>query len=152
MRNGDLTKMRVRDQTIRNHKLLLDNSQPQTFSVKRSRAQANQSRFASLCSSVFADSRYSDLGRTQPSTELQSINSQGIWVRCPGSLPGWGCSVSSDARCCRPEGQAGKLTGGVSQVAEPIPELNVICTIARASRTKPLAGKKPGWQPTQRAR
>ena len=33
---GDLTKMLVRDQTIRSHKLSLDNSQPQTFSVKRS--------------------------------------------------------------------------------------------------------------------
>ena len=54
---GDLTKMLVRDQTIRSHKLSLDNSQPQTFSVKRSRAQGNQSRFTSLCSSVFADSR-----------------------------------------------------------------------------------------------
>ena len=53
----DLTKMLVRDQTIRSHKLSLDNSQPQTFSVKRSRAQGNQSRFTSLCSSVFADSR-----------------------------------------------------------------------------------------------
>ena len=44
---GDLTKMLVRDQTIRSHKLSLDNSQPQTLSVKRSRAQVNQSRFTS---------------------------------------------------------------------------------------------------------
>ena len=107
-----------------------------------------------LCSPPFAVSRYWGIGWRRSSTELQSLNSPGIYARCTGPLPELGLFGPSVAYAPADLIDRPAEQGGIRSIAARTIKLNVISTTVPASRTKPrigIAGEEPGWPP-QRAR